>query len=136
VAGPVGALRARGNAAILILDPLLTAAFLRAGALGGLLTPASGIGSAGTVVALAINSPTGAALSVVAASLICAAGGLAITSAHHCGRACSSGNAPAAVVPAGGFLTAALAVDRFDRLLSWPRRTSSSRCNAGYGRWR
>jgi hypothetical protein len=80
VAGPVGALRARGNAAILILDPLLTAAFLRAGALGGLLTPASGIGSAaGTVVALAINSPTGAALSVVAASLICAAGGLAIT---------------------------------------------------------
>lgn len=66
--------------AILLLKPLLTAAFLRAGAVGGLLTPALATGAAaGTAVALAVNTWTGVSVSVVAVSLMCAAGVLAIT---------------------------------------------------------
>jgi H+/Cl- antiporter ClcA len=67
-------------AIILFLKPLLTAAFLRAGAVGGLLTPALATGAAmGSVVAIAVNTWTPLAISVPAVSLACAAGVLAIT---------------------------------------------------------
>ncbi|MCG7596967.1 chloride channel protein [Mycobacterium sp. C3-094] len=67
-------------AAILVLKPLLSAAFLRAGAVGGLLTPALATGAAaGSVVALGLDAVTGVALDVPAVSLTCAAGVLAIT---------------------------------------------------------
>jgi H+/Cl- antiporter ClcA len=67
-------------AALLVLKPLLTAAFLRAGAVGGLLTPALATGAAaGSVLALALNTWAGTALPVSAISLTCAAGVLAIT---------------------------------------------------------
>jgi H+/Cl- antiporter ClcA len=69
-----------GAAAILMLKPLLTAAYLRAGAVGGLLTPALATGAAlGSLVAIAANSVLGWSVSVAAVSLICAAGVLAIT---------------------------------------------------------
>ena len=65
---------------LLFLKPLLTAAFLRAGAVGGLLTPALATGGAmGSVVALTINTWTDHHISVPALSLTCAAGVLAIT---------------------------------------------------------
>lgn len=67
-------------AAILLLKPVLTALFLRAGAVGGMLTPALATGAAaGSVVALALNAGAGTALPVAAVSLTCAAGVLAIT---------------------------------------------------------
>jgi H+/Cl- antiporter ClcA len=66
--------------AVLVLKPLLTAAFLRAGAVGGLLTPALATGAAlGAVVALAVNAWTPLHPSVPAVSLACAAGVLAVT---------------------------------------------------------
>jgi H+/Cl- antiporter ClcA len=65
---------------ILFLKPLLTAAFVRAGAVGGMLTPALATGAAiGSVVAIAINTWTPHHVSVPAVSLTCAAGVLAIT---------------------------------------------------------
>jgi H+/Cl- antiporter ClcA len=67
-------------AAILLLKPLLTAVYLRAGAVGGLLTPALATGAAaGSLVALAINTWTEQSVNVPAVSLLCAAGVLAIT---------------------------------------------------------
>lgn len=67
-------------AAILLLKPLLTAVFLRAGAIGGLLTPALATGAAaGSLVALGLNQWAGTDLHVAAVSLSCAAGVLAIT---------------------------------------------------------
>ncbi|MDZ4265199.1 MAG: chloride channel protein, partial [Mycobacterium sp.] len=67
-------------AAILLLKPLLTAAFLRAGAVGGLLTPALATGAAaGSLVALSLNQWAGTDLHIPAVSLSCAAGVLAIT---------------------------------------------------------
>ena len=67
-------------AALLLLKPLLTAVFLRAGAVGGMLTPSLATGAAmGSVVALAINTWTEHHVSVPAVSLTCAAGVLAIT---------------------------------------------------------
>ena len=67
-------------ATILLLKPLLTALFLRAGAVGGLLTPALATGAAtGAVVALTLNGWAGTDLNVPAMSLTCAAGVLAIT---------------------------------------------------------
>jgi H+/Cl- antiporter ClcA len=64
---------------ILVLKPLLTAVFLRAGAVGGMLTPALATGGAmGSVVAIAINTWTQHTVSVPAVSLTCAAGVLAI----------------------------------------------------------
>ena len=67
-------------AVILFLKPLLTAVFLRAGAVGGMLTPALATGAAmGSFVALAINTWTAVSVSVPAVSLTCAAGVLAIT---------------------------------------------------------
>jgi len=68
------------TAAILVLKPLLTAVYLRAGAVGGLLTPALATGAAlGSLVAIGANSSLGWSVSVPAVSLICAAGVLAIT---------------------------------------------------------
>jgi H+/Cl- antiporter ClcA len=65
---------------LLLLKPLLTAVFLRAGAVGGMLTPSLATGAAmGSVVALAINTLTDHHVSVSAVSLTCAAGVLAIT---------------------------------------------------------
>ena len=67
-------------AVILLLKPLLTALFLRAGAVGGLLTPALATGAAaGSVAALALNQLAGTELHVPAVALTCAAGVLAIT---------------------------------------------------------
>jgi H+/Cl- antiporter ClcA len=67
-------------AIILVLKPLLTAGFLRAGAVGGLLTPALATGAAaGSVAALVLNHLAGTSLHVSAVSLTCAAGVLAIT---------------------------------------------------------
>jgi H+/Cl- antiporter ClcA len=63
-----------------LLKPLLTALFLRTGAVGGLLTPAMATGAAaGSLAALALNQWAGAGLHVAAVSLTCAAGVLAIT---------------------------------------------------------
>ncbi|HKP40406.1 chloride channel protein [Mycobacterium sp.] len=67
-------------AVILLLKPLLTAIFLRAGALGGMLTPALATGAAaGSVATLALNHLAGTSIHVSAVSLTCAAGVLAIT---------------------------------------------------------
>jgi H+/Cl- antiporter ClcA len=69
-----------GAAVILLLKPLLTALYLRGGAIGGLLTPALATGAAaGTVVTLTINHLTGMHLQTAAMSLACAAGVLAVT---------------------------------------------------------
>nr|MCW1960290.1 chloride channel protein [Mycobacterium sp.] len=66
--------------AILILKPLLTAFFLRAGAVGGLLTPALGTGAAlGALIALSVNTWTPLHVNVAAVSLACAAAVLAVT---------------------------------------------------------
>jgi H+/Cl- antiporter ClcA len=67
-------------AVILLLKPLLTALFLRAGAVGGMLTPALATGAAaGSLAALALNDWTGTNIHVSALALTCAAGVLAIT---------------------------------------------------------
>jgi H+/Cl- antiporter ClcA len=69
-----------GAAVILILKPLLTALFLRTGAVGGMITPAMATGAAaGSVLALALNHVAGTDIQVSALSLTCAAGVLAIT---------------------------------------------------------
>jgi H+/Cl- antiporter ClcA len=66
--------------ALLFLKPLLTAVFLRASAVGGMLTPALATGAAlGSVLALSINTWTEHHVSVPAVALTCAAGVLAIT---------------------------------------------------------
>ena len=67
-------------AIILFLKPLVTAVFLRAGAVGGMLTPALATGAAmGSVLAVAVNTWTPVTVSVPAVSLACAAGVLAVT---------------------------------------------------------
>ena len=67
-------------AVILMLKPLLTALFLRAGAVGGLLTPALATGAAaGSLATLALNQLGGTHIHVSAVSLMCAAGVLAVT---------------------------------------------------------
>jgi H+/Cl- antiporter ClcA len=67
-------------AVILLLKPLLSAVFLRAGAVGGLLTPAMATGAAaGSLATLALNQWAGTEIHVAAVSLTCAAGVLAIT---------------------------------------------------------
>lgn len=67
-------------AIILLLKPLVTAVFVRAGAVGGMLTPALATGAAmGSAVALAMNTWTPITVSVPAVSLACAAGVLAVT---------------------------------------------------------
>ena len=67
-------------AALVMLKPLLTALFLRAGGGGGLLTPALATGAAaGAVIALGVNMFSPVHLNVPAVSLACAAGVLGIT---------------------------------------------------------
>jgi H+/Cl- antiporter ClcA len=67
-------------AVTLVLKPLLTALFLRAGAAGGMLTPALATGAAaGSLVALTVNSTLGTNMHVPAIALAGAAGVLAIT---------------------------------------------------------
>jgi H+/Cl- antiporter ClcA len=67
-------------AAVLVLKPLLTAVFLRAGATGGLITPALATGAAaGTLLVLTINAAAGTHFHVQAISLAGAAGVLAVT---------------------------------------------------------
>lgn len=75
-----GGLTLTAAAAVLMLKPLLTALFLRAGGVGGLLTPALATGAAtGSVIALAADAWTPVHLSVPAVALACAAGVLAVT---------------------------------------------------------
>ncbi|WP_322857500.1 chloride channel protein [Mycobacterium shigaense] len=67
-------------AAILLLKPLLTALFLRAGGAGGMLTPSLATGAAaGALLVLTINWLAGTQLHVPAVSLAGAAGVLAVT---------------------------------------------------------
>jgi H+/Cl- antiporter ClcA len=67
-------------AIVLLLKPLLTALFLRAGAVGGMLTPAMATGAAaGSLATLVLNHWAGTEIHVAAVSLTCAAGVLAIT---------------------------------------------------------
>jgi H+/Cl- antiporter ClcA len=67
-------------AVILVLKPLLTALFLRAGGAGGMLTPALATGAAaGSLLVLAINAAAGTNFHIPAVSLAGAAGVLAIT---------------------------------------------------------
>jgi H+/Cl- antiporter ClcA len=67
-------------ASILVLKPLLTALFLRAGGAGGMLTPSLATGAAaGSVLALAVNWLAGTHLHTPAVSLAGAAGVLAVT---------------------------------------------------------
>jgi H+/Cl- antiporter ClcA len=69
-----------GAAIILFLKPLLTAMFLRTGAVGGMITPAMATGAAaGSMAAVALNHLAGTDVDVAAISLTCAAGVLAIT---------------------------------------------------------
>jgi H+/Cl- antiporter ClcA len=67
-------------AIVLLLKPILTAVFLRAGARGGMLTPALATGAAaGTLLVLIINAVAGTEYHVPAVSMAGAAGVLAIT---------------------------------------------------------
>ncbi|OBA60379.1 chloride ion channel protein [Mycobacterium sp. 1100029.7] len=67
-------------AAILLLKPLLTALFLRAGGAGGMLTPSLATGAAtGALLVLTVNWIGGTHLHVPAVSLSGAAGVLAVT---------------------------------------------------------
>ena len=67
-------------ATILVLKPLLTALYLRAGGVGGMLTPSLATGAAaGSVLVLTINWLAGTHLHVPAVSLSGAAGVLAVT---------------------------------------------------------
>jgi H+/Cl- antiporter ClcA len=75
-----GGLTLETAAAVLVLKPLLTAVFLRAGARGGMLTPALATGAAaGTLFVLIINAAAGTHFHVPAISMAGAAGVLAIT---------------------------------------------------------
>ncbi len=67
-------------AVLLVLKPLLTALYLRVGAVGGMITPALATGAAaGTVATFALNGLADTHLHVPAVALTCAAGVLAIT---------------------------------------------------------
>ncbi|MGA7131502.1 MAG: chloride channel protein [Mycobacterium sp.] len=67
-------------AIVLVLKPLLTALFLRAGARGGMITPALATGAAaGTLLVLIINAVAGTHYHVPAVSMAGAAGVLAVT---------------------------------------------------------
>jgi H+/Cl- antiporter ClcA len=69
-----------GAVALLVLKPLLTALYLRVGAVGGLITPALATGaSAGAVVTLVVNDLAHTHLQVAAMALTSAAGVLAVT---------------------------------------------------------
>jgi H+/Cl- antiporter ClcA len=75
-----GGMTLAAAAAVLILKPLLTAVFLRAGAVGGMLTPALATGAAaGTLLVLTVNAVAGTQFHVPAISMAGAAGVLAVT---------------------------------------------------------
>jgi H+/Cl- antiporter ClcA len=75
-----GGMTLKTSAAVLVLKLLVTAMFLRAGARGGLFTPALAIGAAaGTLSVLTINAVAGTQFHVPAVALAGAAGVLAIT---------------------------------------------------------
>jgi H+/Cl- antiporter ClcA len=75
-----GGMTVETAAVVLVLKPLLTAVFLRAGAVGGMFTPALATGAAaGTLFVLIINAATGTQFHVPAISLAGAAGVLAVT---------------------------------------------------------
>ncbi|MEZ0051677.1 H+/Cl- antiporter ClcA [Mycobacterium sp. MAA66] len=66
--------------ALFALKPLLTALYLRVGAVGGMITPALATGAAaGTAVTIIVNGFAHTHVEVAAASLTCAAGVLAVT---------------------------------------------------------
>ena len=93
-----------GAAVILLLKPLLTALFLRAGAVGGMITPALATGAAaGSVVALALNHLAGTDIQVVGA-VVDVRGGRAGDHPARAGvrGAVRVGARPAAVVAADG----------------------------------
>ena len=97
-------------AVILFLKPLLTAVFLRAGAVGGMLTPSLATGAAtGSVVASSGNAWTDARVSAPVVSLACAAGVLAITHRAPAWAVIRLGTRPPAVVAARRVLVAAAA---------------------------
>lgn len=65
---------------ILILKPVLTAVYIRAGATGGMLTPSLSTGAAaGALLVLTANAMLGVQIHVAAVSLAAAAGVLAVT---------------------------------------------------------
>jgi H+/Cl- antiporter ClcA len=75
-----GGMSLAAAAAVLVLKPLLTAVFLRAGATGGMLTPALATGAAaGTLFVLTVNAVAGTQFHVPAISMAGAAGVLAVT---------------------------------------------------------
>ena len=75
-----GGMTIEAAAIVLVLKPILTAVFLRAGARGGMLTPALATGAAaGTLLVLIINAAAGTQYHVPAVSMAGAAGVLAIT---------------------------------------------------------
>ncbi len=75
-----GGMTLKTAAMVLILKPILTAVFLRAGARGGMLTPALATGAAaGTLLVLTINAVAGTQFHIPAVSMAGAAGVLAVT---------------------------------------------------------
>src|SRR6202034_437661 len=75
-----GGMTVETAAVVLVLKPLLTAVFLRAGAVGGMFTPALATGAAaGTLFVLTINAIAGTQFHVPAIALAGSAGVLAIT---------------------------------------------------------
>lgn len=69
-----------GAVVLFVLKPVLTALFLRTGAVGGMITPALATGAAaGSIATLILNELAGTHIQVAAVSLACAAGVLAIT---------------------------------------------------------
>jgi H+/Cl- antiporter ClcA len=75
-----GGMTLASAAAVLALKPLLTALFVRAGAVGGMLTPALATGAAaGTLFVLIVNAVVGTQFRLPALSLAGAAGVLAVT---------------------------------------------------------
>jgi H+/Cl- antiporter ClcA len=75
-----GGMTVETAAIVLVLKPILTAVFLRAGARGGMLTPALATGAAaGTLLVLTINALAGTQYHVPAVSMAGAAGVLAVT---------------------------------------------------------
>ena len=95
-------------AALPLLKPLLTALFLRAGAVGGLLTPALATGAAmGSVVALALDSGPNSPSACPRSHSPARQAYWRSPSARPCGRRCSSGNwhvrrGGCSFVPGGG----------------------------------
>jgi H+/Cl- antiporter ClcA len=75
-----GGMTLEAAAIVLVLKPILTAIFLRAGARGGMLTPALATGAAaGTLLVLIVNAVAGTQYHVPAVSMAGAAGVLAVT---------------------------------------------------------